>query len=487
MSIPSFSHSHASASLNHEGGVIAKGKGTTRLKIGDDPRFHVAVQQIEKNTGWLERLAINLKKAFGRYVEIKRGIETPLLVNINSVASRLHLSKQEIRKVAREGKFMELLGNRAKEIESHLAYYDNMKKQTGMKPALLMKAIKMGLEVLPKPPPTDNKPKQDTERMDTRHGFRIGGILFVAKKRKEGGLKLTQISQRLGAGGFGEAFVASNLTSGTEKVYKIATDDVVAIKNLHNEFMLLEKIHQGGNVWGIQAKPNKLTRIILSASEVLLGFLGKKYDGDYLSDIEKNSSVPFSDRLFEFHQLLYGLKYLAEHNILHGDLKPGNILVKREPDGTKSVHIADLGGARDITALDAYTIAFEGTWTSSYFPREDEKAIRSLASDATKQELIEVQRKRDVLEMGVILHQALSGGQKPYKLDAGYRPILTHIKEITDKSVPVEIKNLIRSMLDPDYKKRPSAAEAFTVLDGYIKTHDPALHQKIQQKMLNIK
>ena len=449
----------------------------------------MAVQQIEKNTGWLERLAINLKKAFGRYVEIKTGNETPLLVNINSVASRLHLSKQEIRKVAREGNFMEFLGNRAKEIESHLAYYDNMKKQTGIKPALLMKAIKMGLEVLSKPPPSDNKPKQDTERMDTRHGFRIGGILFVAKIRKKGGLKLTQISQRLGSGSFGEAFVASNLTKGTEKVYKIAKGHVVAIKDLHNEFMLLEKIHREGNVWGIQAKPNKLTRIILSADEVLLGFLGKKYDGDYLSDIKKNPSEPFSDRLFEFHQLLYGLKHLAEHNILHGDLKPGNILVKREPDGTKLAHIADLGGARDITTLDAFNIAFRGTYTSSYFPKEDEKAIRSLASDATKQELIEVQRKRDVFDMGVIMHQALSKGRMPYYLDfkGGRRPILTHIKEIKDKSVPEEIKKLIRSMRDPDYKKRPSAAEAFTLLDDYIKTHDPALHQKIQQKMLNIK
>ncbi len=197
--------------------------------------------------------------------------------------------------------------------------------------------------------------------------------------------------------------------------------------------------------------------------------------------------MPFSDRLFEFHQLLYGLKYLEEHNILHGDLKPENILVKKEPDGTKSVHIADLGGARDITALDAYTIAFEGTLTLSYFPREDEKASDQFARDATKNEQIEIQQRRNVFAMGVILHQALSKGQKPYHLDKEHRPILTHIKEIKDKSVPEDIKKLIRRMRDPDYKKRPSAAEAFTVLDDYIKTHDPALHQKIQQKMLNIK
>lgn len=484
---PNLVTSHAPASLSQEGRVIAEGKKGTRLKIGDDPRFHVAVQQIEKNSSWLKRLAINLKKAFGRYVEIKRGNETPLLVNINSVATRLHLSKTEIRKAAREDHLMEFLEKRAGEVKSHFAYYDKMQQQTGTKPAVLMKAIKMGLEVLSKPPPSDKAPTQDAERKDTRHGFQIEGILFVAKKTKMGGLKLTQISESLGKGGFGEAYVASNLTKGTEKVYKLAKSFKTAIKDLVNEFMLLEEIHREGNVWGIQAKPNKLTRIILSTGEVLLGFLGKKYDGDYLSDIKKNSSVPFSDRLFEFHQLLYGLKYLEEHNIVHGDLKPGNILVKRESDGTKLVHIADLGGARDVSTLDVYTIAFEGTHTPSYFPREDEKASKQYARDATKNEQIIIQQRIDVFDMGVILYQALSKGNKPYELDSKHRPILTQIEEIKDESVPKEIKDLIRSMRDPDYTKRPSATEAFTVLDTYIKTHHPTLHEKIQQKMLNIK
>ena len=71
--------------------------------------------------------------------------------------------------------------------------------------------------------------------------------------------------------------------------------------------------------------------------------------------------------------------------------------------------------------------------------------------------------------MGVILFQALSKGAFPYYLDASNRPNLSTIYDIQDPLVPQEIKDLVRSMLNPDYKKRPSAEKAFNILDKYIK------------------
>jgi len=47
-------------------------------------------------------------------------------------------------------------------------------------------------------------------------------------------------------------------------------------------------------------------------------------------------------------QVAQGLKYLHSQNIIHGDIKPQNILLARPPLSTGSVKIADFGISKTL-------------------------------------------------------------------------------------------------------------------------------------------
>lgn len=426
-----------------------------------------------------------------------------VLVNINNLAKQLLVSKTEIQEAVKENKLLELLVSR---INSGLTYQkidqyyknhnpgqenerekaENLGEPAGLTSELLMKVIESAQQKIIKELLSGKDLKTGDKTLREMHYFEAESRVFAVKLSKKGGMKLTEVGKSLGSGTYGEAFVHFNLNKGIEEVYKQAKPDDVAKKDVQNEFQILNEIHSNGTVWGIQAKPKKMVVIHKEGAEDSIGFLGKKYDGDYLKDIQAKPSEPFRNRLFEFHQLLFGLNYLHTHNILHKDLKLQNILVKQEPDGSKSVHIADLGGAQDASKLDAVTLA-QGISTKIYYPKEDEEASQLFLRNESKGQQIAIQQKRDVFAMGVILHQALSKELWPYWPDSSWRPDLSQIHEVEDPLVPQEIKDLIKSMLNPDYTKRPSTMAAFNILNKYIEVHEPALAIEIQEKMSSLK
>ena len=396
--------SGASALTNLKWETVATGKEKTRLKLGDDPRFHVAVKQINENSNFLDRIFASLAKRIGLYAEIRGKSNETLFVNINSVAKRLFLTKTQIQEAANENKLLHLLES---EVTSGITYQNIVKQQepgqanqlirkdsknpTELTPELLMKVIREAEKIV-KEAANDHKEPKNVKKNSVRHFVEVKlnekeKIQFAAKLNKKGGMKLTQIGKNLGSGAFGEAFVHIHLNQGIEEVYKQAKTGVLgAIKDVKNEHDLLKQIHSKGTVWGIQAKPSKLLVILKKGGhkkggETIYGFLGKKYDGDYSKDIQEKPKESLRHRLFEFHQLLYGLKHLAANNLLHGDLKPQNILVKKELDGTKSVHIADLGGAADASKWDAAALA-KGIYTRPYYPKEDEQASQLFLKEA---------------------------------------------------------------------------------------------------------
>gem|GEM_PF-3990158 len=52
-------------------------------------------------------------------------------------------------------------------------------------------------------------------------------------------------------------------------------------------------------------------------------------------------------------------------------------------------------------------------------------------------------------------------------------------REIKNSDVPDEIKKLIKGMLDPDYTKRLTAAEAFQTLEEYMSQKYPKVLEKV--------
>ncbi len=300
---------------------------------------------------------------------------------------------------------------------------------------------------------------------------------------------------------------------------------VKAIEDLKNENAKLKRIHKEGLVYGVQAQARRMGRMAMKGmkhpnqTKFKLAYVTREYTYSYKKEIEirqKNKTPPSLEvYLKEIHQLMAGFAFLVEHDYLCGDLKPGNVLVGKDSNGTRQVVLSDLGSVRHVS--DAKSLAeLAGNRrlaTRLYSPREELEKSEKLARDIEKledkllssrdedeidlcnkaleqkmQELIQLEQKRDVFSMGCTLYEGLTT-TTPYAVMSGHinmkkylglppRGIDDSFKTFT-ASIPEAIQGVIERMINSDPDKRPTALEAFKTIDGYIKVRYRALHAQI--------
>jgi hypothetical protein len=477
-SIIQYTDSEAQESLSKKGQIVSAGAKMSRLKIGDDSRFYVAARVIGQHHNWFTYLYNHLRKATGRYVEIKNG-EDIVLLNVRSFAKRLHVKKADIYKSAKNGELMTLFNRQAQGAQSTISGYEKIvnkygdESKTGHNSKTLMKIIRTAVLTEQH---NYSQFKISTEQETLYLGF--------DNKRKE--IELAVLGDVFADGSYGEIRKFTSVFDGHVEVFKqaklIAGD--FAKNDVNNEHLQLNDVHADGNVWGVQEAPRKVVEITDDSSTTQFGYIGTKYQRDYSKQIAMKPPV-FSEHLFEMHQLLFGLKELANRNILHGDIKPANILIKQDFDGTNLAHIADLGGAK-VAKSSTPISELPGdcrTVTSTFSPFADLLLANHLADQGKFAELVDVEKKRDVFSMGMTLYFALS--QKyPYPINyQGFPIVNVGYTPIAGKNIPKEIQALIKSMLHPDYTKRPSAQEAFDRYDAFLKANYPELRERIQEKI----
>jgi serine/threonine protein kinase len=98
-------------------------------------------------------------------------------------------------------------------------------------------------------------------------------------------------------------------------------------------------------------------------------------------------------------RLLEGLAYAHEQGIIHGDLKPSNILLQKNEQGKYHPKIGDFGVTRNFTATNRSEVSLWGVPTGSWFYIPHEQ----LANDGA------ISPSSDVWSMGAILYQCLTG------------------------------------------------------------------------------
>jgi len=147
------------------------------------------------------------------------------------------------------------------------------------------------------------------------------------------------VTQRLGAGAYGEVFLCSDQRDGSQVAVKWVRDfarDPTFGKRILREIRILAAL-----------KHQNLVKLV-----DLLPVPGPDFDDVYIvmpsMHIDLHKAVYSKMKLSESHaqaftcQILRGLKYLHSAGVVHRDLKPSNILVNRDC----TLRIADLGLAR---------------------------------------------------------------------------------------------------------------------------------------------
>ena len=186
--------------------------------------------------------------------------------------------------------------------------------------------------------------------------------------------------------------------------------------------------------------------------------------------IKKQTVLPPPVALLILQDSCLALKHAHAKNIIHRDIKPGNILISRRGE----IKLADFGIASDQDDRENnMTLSGMSLGTPAYMSPEQFEDSASVDSRA------------DIYSLGIMLYEMVTGG-KPYPGEFSMENFkiikkgrYIHARKI-DRKIPKEIEALIHKMIRPNPKKRfQSIDQVLRVVRKYLRhfnTHDIRVH-----------
>jgi eukaryotic-like serine/threonine-protein kinase len=173
------------------------------------------------------------------------------------------------------------------------------------------------------------------------------------------------------------------------------------------------------------------------------------------------AALPFADQLVLLKTVAHSLRILHDRGIVHGDLKPSNVLIKRTELGytTKLIDFDNAYLAGDPPSPE------EIVGTMNYYSPELVGYIQETGNTAA-----ELTQKADIFALGLIYAEYLTGGLPPF--DAGkyqYAGVAARggeVLRLPPGSLPAPVVELVERMLLANPTARPTIADIHTTLMG---------------------
>jgi predicted Ser/Thr protein kinase len=189
----------------------------------------------------------------------------------------------------------------------------------------------------------------------------------------------------IGSGGMGRVLLGQDEALGRP----------VAVKVLHPRFMnntvLRTRFMQEARAMARLRHPNIVHIYNLGQPDEIPHFVMEYVQGTSL--MEAARALTLEQKVELMQKVVLSVDFLHQHQVVHRDLKPGNILVG--PD--LEPKILDFGLAHQANGGQRLTLAGEIMGTPDYFSPEQSRADQSL--DA----------RSDIFSLGIILYQLLTG------------------------------------------------------------------------------
>ncbi len=171
------------------------------------------------------------------------------------------------------------------------------------------------------------------------------------------------------------------------------------------------------------------------------------------------ANLPLSARHLIMKTIVHSLSILHRAGIVHGDLKPDNVLIKQ----TKTAYFT------------AKLIDFDNSYFATQPPEMPEDMVGDmvyyspeLAGYIRQDERVKPQdltTQSDIFALGLLFCQYLVGKVPSFERDKYAYPCLAvgagKVLSIDEPALPTDLQNLVNQMLLQDYKARPNTQEVF--------------------------
>src|SRR5947207_1585631 len=192
-------------------------------------------------------------------------------------------------------------------------------------------------------------------------------------------------------------------------------------------------------------------------------FSMKFIEGGQLDEVARREPIPIRRAVELLAKAARAVHYANEHGILHGEIKPENILLhaKGEP------HLSDFGLARLVESESSVTHTLDVLGTPSYMAPEQAVGNNAAVSSVT-----------DIYGLGAVLYQLLTG-QPPFAGGATYETIKLLLDteprqpRLLNPKIDRDLSTICLKCLEKDPKRRYSSALALAEdLERWLK-HEP--------------
>jgi serine/threonine-protein kinase len=257
-------------------------------------------------------------------------------------------------------------------------------------------------------------------------------------------------------------------------------DRIVAIKMMTISYAdypdLLQRFYREAKSTANLTHPNIVTVYELGEHEGSPYMAMQYLEGSSLESlIRSQTQLPILQKIDIIIQVCHGLAYAHQREIVHRDIKPGNIMVLK--DG--SVKIVDFGIARIGDTNFTRTGQFMGSLNYMSLEQLNEK--------------LQVDQRTDVYSTGVVLYQFLTGAL-PFEAESTGATLMKIFNEQPPpfskflSSFPPELETITLKALAKDRDQRYSTADEFaldlTQLHDRLKEEVIAHHMRVAEEFL---
>ncbi len=262
-----------------------------------------------------------------------------------------------------------------------------------------------------------------------------------------------EILEQIGVGGMGVVYRARHIELNNTVALKV----MIAGEHASEETLL--RFQREARSAAALHHPNIAPVFDVGQVEPLYYIVMEHVDGKNLDQRAKDTLTP-EDAARITRDVARALAYAHERNIVHRDVKPGNILVDREGNAK----LVDFGLAKSLIDDKTLTRTGEIIGTASYMPPEQVSGSMRAVDD-----------KSDIYSLGTVLYELLSG-RAAYAAETLIMTI-RQIEEATpippsklNRTVPRELETIcLKAMAREKSRRYETAAEFADDLDRFLK------------------